>query len=297
MTKTTAQLINADSGKTNYYTPLYIINAASAAMGRFKDPTIFHGYNFDLDPASDILGNDFIGAWRYFDEHLNGLNQSWVAETVWLNHPYSRAGNPLWIKKAIEEYEKGNAKQICMITWASTSEKWFQPLFAYPMCFLNKRVPFIDPDRNLNGATKSSVVTYMGKNTNRFNDVFSNLGHVVKPYSSGDVSTFVEYAREAGIGGVELDTKFQEGADKAICSAMGIAEEAGEVLGLHKKFLFFDHQIQRERIREELGDVLWYVGETGATWGFSLQDIANSNIEKVRKRYPKGFDKERSKHG
>lgn len=182
MGKTTAQLINQDSGKTEYYTPDYILDAASATMGEHHSYVDGRRNRFDLDPASSYAANEHVRANRFFSERLNGLQHSWVADSVWLNHPYKREHNREWIRKAVSEHLKGNALQICMITWASTSEQWIHPLFRYAMCFLNKRVKFIDPDRVLTGATKSSVVTYLGPRVDAFIEHFSPLGHIMFPY-------------------------------------------------------------------------------------------------------------------
>lgn len=182
-TKTTAQLINADSGKVEYYTPDYILDAASKVMGEAYGLSRTH--RFELDAASSIIGNDYVDAERYFDESINGLIQSWTARSVWLNHPYSRAFNKQWSAKAVREYECGNAKQLCMLVWASTSERWFHPLFKYPICFFDHRLKFIDPGRVLSGATKSSALVYMGKNIGSFLLHFDKpgMGHVMMPTS------------------------------------------------------------------------------------------------------------------
>ena len=47
---------------------------------------------------------------------------------------------------------------------------------------------------------------------------------------------------------------------------------------------------------KELGDICWYLAETATALGLSLEDIMAANIEKLRKRYPDGFDAERSVH-
>jgi NTP pyrophosphatase (non-canonical NTP hydrolase) len=51
-----------------------------------------------------------------------------------------------------------------------------------------------------------------------------------------------------------------------------------------------------EAMVDELGDVMWYVGETAAALGVTLEEVARHNIEKLRKRYPDGFDSDRSLH-
>jgi NTP pyrophosphatase (non-canonical NTP hydrolase) len=78
--------------------------------------------------------------------------------------------------------------------------------------------------------------------------------------------------------------------------ALGLGGEAGEVQELVKKNLGHGHDLDRERVMKELGDVLWYVAGVGTHLGISLEDIAQENLAKLRKRYPDGFDPERSKN-
>lgn len=100
----------------------------------------------------------------------------------WINHPFSAKNNPLWIKKIIEEYQKGNLYQSCNIVFASTSEKWFQPLFEYPICFIRKRVNYHPPaGKPAIGATKGSCVIYLGPNLLNFYKAFRHLGQVMVP--------------------------------------------------------------------------------------------------------------------
>ena len=75
---------------------------------------------------------------------------------------------------------------------------------------------------------------------------------------------------------------------------LGLSGETGEVCDIVKKYLFQGHKLERDRIADELGDVLWYVALTAKGIGYSLNDIMEHNIEKLKKRYPNGFEKERS---
>ena len=70
----------------------------------------------------------------------------------------------------------------CCITFASTSERWFQPLFAYPLCFLHPRTNYLLPDGSpKRGVTKGSVVAYLGDNVGGFIEAFGPLGCVMLP--------------------------------------------------------------------------------------------------------------------
>ena len=80
--------------------------------------------------------------------------------------------------------------------------------------------------------------------------------------------------------------------------ALGLTGESGEVADLVKKHLYQGHGIISvlPKIKEELGDVLWYVALIASATGTPLEDIMQANIDKLRKRYPDGFDPERSVH-
>lgn len=165
-----AQLINQDSGNTEYYTPPEIIEAARQVMG-----------SIDTDPASSFGANKIIKAKNIFTVYDNGLFRQWLGN-VWLNHPFERGKNHLWVNKLIAEYELNNTEQACCITYASTSEKWFQPLFDYPQCYLSPRTNYLTADGKIKkGVTKGSVVTYLGNNIHKFKIVFEEqlkLGRV-----------------------------------------------------------------------------------------------------------------------
>lgn len=50
------------------------------------------------------------------------------------------------------------------------------------------------------------------------------------------------------------------------------------------------------RVADELGDMFWFASELCDRLGLRLEDVARANIEKLRRRYPDGFDAERSLH-
>lgn len=77
---------------------------------------------------------------------------------------------------------------------------------------------------------------------------------------------------------------------------LGMAGEAGECVDLLKKHLYQEHELDREKLLDEVGDVLWYVAETAAGLGKTLEEVAQHNIDKLKARYPDGFDPQRSIH-
>ena len=77
---------------------------------------------------------------------------------------------------------------------------------------------------------------------------------------------------------------------------MGLNGEAGECIDIYKKHLFQDHELNKEHLAKELGDVAWYLAVSASALGYDLEDIFRMNVEKLRARYPDGFDPELSKH-
>jgi len=71
--------------------------------------------------------------------------------------------------------------------------------------------------------------------------------------------------------------------------ALGLNGEAGEVAEHIKKRLRHGKEIDRDAIKHELGDLLWYAAVMAHELGFSLEDVAADNIAKLRARYPGGF--------
>jgi NTP pyrophosphatase (non-canonical NTP hydrolase) len=84
--------------------------------------------------------------------------------------------------------------------------------------------------------------------------------------------------------------------DALVNSVLSLNEEAGEVAGLLKKYLYHGHDLNLDDLASELGDVLYYVAVVADTIEFGLDDVAIRNREKLQKRYPDGFDEERSRN-
>ena len=89
----------------------------------------------------------------------------------------------------------------------------------------------------------------------------------------------------------ELDKK-----DVLINGVMGLCGESGEVIDLVKKHLAQGHDLDKEKLAKELGDIAWYLAETAWAIGYDLEDVFKMNIEKLKKRYPEGFSCEKSIH-
>ena len=77
-------------------------------------------------------------------------------------------------------------------------------------------------------------------------------------------------------------------------ASMGLCGESGEVIDLVKKHLFQGHDLDDERLIEELGDVAWYLAEAATALNVDLSEILEKNIKKLENRFPDGFNSNRS---
>ena len=82
--------------------------------------------------------------------------------------------------------------------------------------------------------------------------------------------------------------------DILLNGVMGLCGESGEAIDIVKKWLMQGHDLDRDHLARELGDVAWYLAETAFALDISLEEILKSNIEKLQARYPEGFKAEAS---
>ena len=84
--------------------------------------------------------------------------------------------------------------------------------------------------------------------------------------------------------------------DVLINGVMGLCGESGEAIDIVKKHLHQGHELDREKLIKELGDIAWYLAETAYALDVSLDEVLEKNIEKLKARYPEGYSTERSIH-
>ena len=77
---------------------------------------------------------------------------------------------------------------------------------------------------------------------------------------------------------------------------LGLSGESGECADIVKKHLFQGHELDAEKLANELGDVAWYLALASYAIGYDLEKVLQMNVDKLRKRYPDGFSAERSIH-
>jgi ParB family chromosome partitioning protein len=161
------QLIHSSESK-EWYTPRRYIEAVRLVMG-----------GIDLDPASCAEANTIVNATQYHDLSKNGLSLNWYGR-VFLNPPYGKTKNKsnqeIWSAYLLEQYRQRNVTEAILLVNAVTDRRWFQKLWAYPVCFTNHRIKFISPNGKFNQPTHGNCFVYLGGQGQKFTEVFSKFG-------------------------------------------------------------------------------------------------------------------------
>lgn len=164
------QLIH-QSKSNEWYTPEKYIEAVREVLS-----------GIDLDPASCGYANRTVKATRYFTEVEDGLKQSWEG-SIFLNPPYGktkgRSNAAVWSQYLIEQYESGITNQAVLLVNACPGDKWFMPLFDYPICFTDHRIKFYNTEGKSNQPTKGNAFVYFGDMVFQFERVFREFGAIV----------------------------------------------------------------------------------------------------------------------
>lgn len=73
---------------------------------------------------------------------------------------------------------------------------------------------------------------------------------------------------------------------------LGISGEAGEVIDLIKKSIYYNKPLDRSKVIEELGDLMFYIVNLASALNIPMSTVLRMNIEKLYERFPNGFSKE-----
>ena len=84
-------------------------------------------------------------------------------------------------------------------------------------------------------------------------------------------------------------------AECLIHSLHGMVGEIGEIHSMFQK-VYQGHKVRGEHLNKEVGDLLWFVAEMCSALDWEMEDVMQLNIDKLRARYPEGFEVEKSLH-
>ena len=140
--------------------------------------------DIELDPASNNLANQTIGAYRYFTAANDGLAHDWIAKTVFLNPPYGK-WTGIFTEKLICEFLQGNVEKAILLINSNTSTKYYQNALenCSSICFPRRRIQFIDSEgrRQTRPPHSNSIFLFDNKRSGkvRFKKVFKSVGAII----------------------------------------------------------------------------------------------------------------------
>ena len=76
---------------------------------------------------------------------------------------------------------------------------------------------------------------------------------------------------------------------RVLHAAMGISGEAGELMDAIKKHILYNKPLDVTNVKEELGDLCWYMSLMLDAVGSSFEEVMKMNHDKLEKRFPGGF--------
>jgi len=141
-----------------------------------EDVLDFYDGQLDLDPCSNDIEIPNVPAKKIYTKETNGLDHEWIADSVFMNHPYSNSKE--WIPYAVSQYEKGNAKELILLVKLDVSTRWWKSASAYPFLAVNKRLKFGD---GKNSAPFQSAIIYLGNRLGKFRRIFGKYGTLYMP--------------------------------------------------------------------------------------------------------------------
>lgn len=161
------------SETSDWFTPPKYVEMARELMG-----------GIDVDPASNAYANEkVVQAITYYDIQTNGLDKDWHGR-CFLNPPYGKDGGDsnqeIWSRRLIEQFEAGITTEAVLLVNANTEAKWFQPLYNYFICFTNHRIRFYNTEGTPSQPTQGNAFIYLGNQQERFVELFSTFGVVIR---------------------------------------------------------------------------------------------------------------------
>lgn len=123
---------------------------------------------------------------------------------------------------------------------------------------------------NGNEYQKLAMRTNDGKATDRLNDKIE----------------MIEFFKDAKAG--KTAEKYDLGG--IFNAAFGLSGEVGEFNDMLKKWVFHEKELDVVHAKKELGDIMWYVAMMCHSFGWELDEILQMNVDKLKARYPQGFD-------
>jgi ParB family chromosome partitioning protein len=161
--------VSHNSGENEWYTPNEIIKSVYGVMGKI-----------DLDPASCETANKVVQACKFYTKEDNGLHQEWFGR-IFLNPPYSQPLIRQFSDKLCEVIDASEIKEAIVLVNNATETTWFQNMAqrASAICFVNKRIKFLNLEGRSGAPLQGQSILYFGENRG-FIDIFQSIGVVLQ---------------------------------------------------------------------------------------------------------------------
>lgn len=158
------------SEHNEWYTPAPILEVARQLLGKIE-----------LDPASCAAANAIVQAERFYTLADDGLQQSWVCSTLWLNPPYgktrNRSNQDIWSQRLVQSWRLGHVDAALLLVNAATDTAWWQALGReFPVCLIAGRLKFWRPEVPADSPTHGNSLIYMGAKVHLFQTICKELG-------------------------------------------------------------------------------------------------------------------------
>jgi len=97
----------------------------------------------------------------------------------------------------------------------------------------------------------------------------------------------------------KLTARKGETTHEELCNwGLGVSGEAGDIASCIKKLVFHKNDAIKDGIKENIGDMMWYVSMICNSLGWDFEKILDENIKKLKERYSQGFsEKEAQREG
>jgi NTP pyrophosphatase (non-canonical NTP hydrolase) len=125
---------------------------------------------------------------------------------------------------------------------------------------------------------KLAMRTNDGNATDRLCKVISE-----HTYSDFEKRKVIDSKNDVSIGGI-------------FNACLGLSGEVGEFNDMVKKWVFHEKELDIDHAKKEAGDICWYLAMLCESFGWNLEEIMQMNVDKLKARYPEGFDIDRANH-